>query len=90
MSSQEEPTRDEFMDAVVALRVHEELDERLVEVYSDHRDPVARERLRNLLNSPRLQTGIEITERIAPRTGTGPGGGFDGPVTMGAFVPGER
>ena len=57
--------RDELETAAVAFRVHEELDEHLVEVWSNHRDPAARERLRDYLESPRLMQGLESTQRLA-------------------------
>lgn len=57
--------RDELETAAVAFRVHEELDERLVEVWSNHRDPAARDRLRDYLESSRLLRGLESTEQLA-------------------------
>lgn len=65
MAHHMEDGRDELETAAVAFRVHEELDERLVDVWSNHRDPAARERLRDYLESPRLVRGLESTERLA-------------------------
>lgn len=61
-----EDDREELDDVAVAFRVHEELDERLAQVWTNHRDPTARERLLDYLDSPRLIRGLESTQRLAP------------------------
>lgn len=66
MAHHMEDGREELDDVAVAFRVHEELDERLAQVWTNHRDPAARERLREYLDSPRLMRGLESTPRLAP------------------------
>jgi len=56
--------REQLDDVAVAFRVHEELDEHLSRVYTNHGDPAARARLRDYLDSPRLNRGLEITQRL--------------------------
>jgi len=65
MAHHMEDGRDELETAAVAFRVHEELDARLEKVWSNHRDPAAREQLRDYLESPRLLRGMESTQRLA-------------------------
>lgn len=66
MAHQVEDDREELDDVAVAFRVHEELDQRIAQVWTNHRDPVARERLLDYLDSPRLIRGLESTERLVP------------------------
>ncbi len=65
MAQHTDDGRAELEGVAISFRVHEELDQHLAEVYTNHRDPSARERLRDYLDSPRLVQGLRRTDLLS-------------------------